>query len=252
MNEKLEKLLAAIAPLREQLDHHEIYEKVKTMNDLHVFMSHHVYAVWDFMSLVKFLQHVFAPSSYPWLPPKYPEVAHFINDIVLEEESDHIPSGQVMSHFQMYTYAMSEVGIDTSFIHNFIELVRTKGYEEALNQIDVYKFIHEQMKSTLSFIQNDRPHLAASAFCFGRENIIPSMFRALINKMDISKDQAPLFHYYLSRHVELDGETHGPMAIKMVQLLCGEDEKKWEEATQAAKSAIESRIHFWNEISHLI
>ncbi len=252
MNEKLEKLLSEIAPLRKELDNHPLYSKVKTMNDLHIFMSYHVYAVWDFMSLVKFLQNVFAPSSVPWFPPKYPELAHFINDIVLEEESDHLPSGQVMSHFQMYTYAMSEVGINTTFVHDFIDIIKENGLSSGLQKIDVKKFVHDQVQSTFSFIENDKPHLAASAFCFGRENIIPSMFRALIEKMDITEKQAPLFHYYLSRHVELDGETHGPMAIKMVNLLCGDDEEKWQEATHIAKDAIRSRIRFWDQISDLL
>ena len=49
-----------------RLDRHPLYESLRSVEDLRVFMSNHVYSVWDFMSLVKYLQARVAPAHVPW------------------------------------------------------------------------------------------------------------------------------------------------------------------------------------------
>lgn len=244
----LEKLLQEIAPLQEKLQNHPIYEEVKDLRDLEVFMKYHVYFVWDFMSLVKFLQHNFAPSTYPWKPVSNSQIAHFINDIVLEEETDHLPNGQIMSHFQMYGMAMNEMGIDTDYINHFIEDFTLESKEAIFKEYLIPIEIKRGIQQTFDFIDPKKPHIAASAFCFGRENIIPKMFQSLLDRFGIQEKDAPLFHYYLSRHIQLDGEVHGPMAIKMVSFTCADNDQKWKEATDAAKKALKARISLWDFI----
>lgn len=244
----IEKLIEEIKPLRQKLETHPIYQEVKDLKDLRTFMSFHVYSVWDFMSLVKFIQHSFAPSGTPWLPPKHPKIAHFINDIVLEEESDALPSGEHLSHFEMYIRAMQEVGAPTELVTKFISAVQTTSLTDALSSSGLNTSIKTGIETSFGFLNETKPHIAASAFCFGRENIIPDMFRELIAKMNISTSEAPLFHFYLNRHVELDGDVHGPMALDMIQVLCEDNDQRWSEATNSAKTAIQARINLWDFI----
>ncbi len=246
--------LENVKRLRKELATHPVYAAVQNMNDLTIFMQHHVYSVWDFMSLVKYLQNQIAPASTPWLPYGDAQVQRFINDIVLEEESDEgIPledgTPTYTSHFNLYTSAMEEVkkGSSTA-IHEFVDNVASDSIHTALNTIQIPASAKAFMETTFHFVDSDKPHVIAAAFALGREHIIPEMFRALLDKMHISREDAEVFHYYLDRHIELDGDHHGPMSLRMLDLLCEGDEAKIAEAEEAALHAIQARIKFWDGV----
>lgn len=246
--------LENVKRLRKELATHPVYAAVKDMDDLTIFMQHHIYSVWDFMSLVKYLQNKIAPATTPWLPHGDAQVQRFINDIVLEEESDEgIPlengTPTYTSHFNLYRLAMEEVrkGSDT-LINEFIDKVTSDSLETALKTIEIPSPAKEFMETTFNFVHSDKPHVIAAAFALGREHIIPEMFRALLDKMKISREDAEVFHYYLDRHIELDGDHHGPMSLRMLDLLCEEDEAKIAEAEEAALNAIKARIRFWDGV----
>ncbi len=246
--------LENVKKLRKELATHPVYAAVTDMNDLTTFMQHHIYSVWDFMSLVKYLQNEIAPAQTPWIPFGDALVQRFINDIVLEEESDEgIPledgTPTYTSHFNLYAQAMEEVKVGSSQdIRTFVAKVASDSLEEARKSIPIPSAAKAFMETTFSFIHSDKPHVIAAAFALGREHIIPEMFRALLDKMNISRDQAAVFHYYLDRHIELDGDHHGPMSMRMLELLCESDETKIAEAEQAALTAIRARIKFWDGV----
>ena len=62
----------------------------------------------------------------------------------------------------------------------------------------------------------------------------------------------PRFMYYLNRHIEIDGDEHGPLSLKMVSELCGEDALKWQEAAEVAQKSLVVRIALWDAIDQEI
>lgn len=246
--------LENVKRLRKELAMHPVYAAVTDMNDLTVFMQHHIYSVWDFMSLVKYLQNKIAPAQAPWLPFGDAHVQRFINDIVLEEESDEgIPledgTPTYTSHFNLYAQAMEEVEEGSSqLIRAFVSKVASDSLRIARETMPIPSAAKAFMETTFGFIDSDKPHVIAAAFALGREHIIPEMFRALLDKMNISREEAGVFHYYLDRHIELDGDHHGPMSMRMLELLCENDQTKIAEAEEAALLAIKARIKFWDGV----
>jgi hypothetical protein len=252
MHENLKKLLCEIKPLTDQLENHSIYSNVQNSSDLQIFMNSHVYAVWDFMSLLKYLQHYFAPSTFPWTPGKHQSIIRFINEIVVAEESDELPDGTFMSHFELYCKAMNEIQLDTKDILGFSSYARLNDLQSCIEKFNIPSPAINFIRKTFDFINTNQSHVIASAFSFGRENIIPEMFQKLLDDMKISKENAPYFHYYLQRHIDIDGDEHGPISLKMISSICGDDQSKWNQVTQASINSIKNRITFWDEIENLI
>lgn len=245
--------LASVAALRERLNRHPLYASLRTPDDVCRFMEHHVYSVWDFMSLLKYLQHRLAPAAFPWVPTGSQAVRRFINEITLEEESDEGLPGvdgdkTHASHFELYCEAMREIGADSDPVLAFVAAVRREGLQAGLARAAVPEPARQFMRTTFDFIATDEPHVVAAAFAFGREQVIPGMFRALLEEMRVGKREAPTFHYYLERHIHLDEDHHGPLSLLMLNELCEGDPVKLAEARQAAVRAIDARMAFWDGV----
>jgi len=244
--------LVRLQPLQHRLEHHPVYAAVRDLPALRRFMEHHVFSVWDFMSLLKALQQHAAPSTTPWLSAGNGDVQRFINEIVLEEESDEATGadGQTryLSHFEMYLEAMGEIEADTAPIREFLENVKTDGITPSLHNGRGSEVTVEFMWSTFAVIEEGKEHCIAAAFSLGREDVVPRMFRSLLREMHITENEAPMFHYYLNRHVALDELEHGPMALAMLDALCEGDTAKQVEAMDAAENALRARIKFWDAV----
>lgn len=240
-----------IAPHRERLNRHPVYGALKAVDDLRVFMEHHVFSVWDFMSLIKTLQATLAPTTVPWAPVGDPMVRRFINELVLEEETDEALPGAGMrfsSHFELYTQAMQEIGASPDAIRQFVATAAGRGIEAAFDLGIAPPVSAAFTRTTFGFIDTAKPHVVAAALALGREHIIPTMFRAFLGGMGIDEKDSPAFHFYLRRHIHLDEDFHAPMSIRMVEFLVGGDAAKQAEAVDAAIAAIEARLTFWDGV----
>ncbi len=238
--------------LQEQLASHPLYNAITNKQQLIIFMEQHVFAVWDFMSLVKSAQHLIAPTSTPWIPSEYPRYVHFINQLVAEEESDHMYSDHAehypCSHFERYLEAMTSIGANTNIISSFIDTVRKNGLHAAFAMTDLPHSAKQFMTFTFDVINRNQPHLTVAVLALGRENLVPHLFAALQKNSNITRDEASLFFHYLDRHIQLDGEEHGPIANQLLLEICKGSSKKLSEAIEIAEQALTVRQIFWDEI----
>lgn len=210
-------------------------------------MSWHVFAVWDFMSLVKRLQRELTSTADVWLPPEFPLASRLINEIVLAEESDELPDGSYTSHFELYLLAMSEVGADTGQIESFISLLQQGvSVEDALEQVSVDPVIRDFVNKTMHTVNCGNLYQVLGSFFFGREHIIPDMFKSLLANWHIEESSAPMFSYYLNRHIELDGDSHGPAAKRIINSLTQDNELALQQLQSSATEAVNARISLWD------
>ena len=243
-----------LEPLRKSLTEHRLYKCLKTVDDIRVFMESHVFAVWDFMSLLKALQQQLTCTQVPWQPAKKARLSRFVNEIVWGEESDVNEVGEPLSHFEMYLDAMVEMGSNVSDIETMLgKFNDLSTVQEDLYRANLTEAQREFLQFTFRIIQTNEPHKIAAAFTFGREDVIPDMFLALLNDMENKKggDYIKL-RYYFERHIEVDGEEHGPLSLEMITTLCDGDDAKWINVLEVAVQALTHRIRLWDAISEEI
>ena len=251
----IQQINQSISHQKEQLLHHSLYDKVKTIDDLYSFLENHVYAVWDFMSLLKALQSKLTCTTTPWFATENTETRYLINEIVLAEESDLTLDGKRQSHFEMYLDAMKDCGADTNGIHSFLsEVSSLQNIFVAIKQSNLHPNIKAFLDFTFRVIEEGKTHEIAAACTFGREDLIPSMFTEILKNFQANFPETDLSKliYYFERHIELDADEHGPMAMQMITELCGYDSKKWNEVTEISIQALEKRIGLWNAIEEMI
>jgi Protein of unknown function (DUF3050) len=244
-----------LAPQRQQLLQHPLYARVKTIDDLRHFLEGHVYAVWDFMSLLKALQARLTCTQVPWLPVGNPELRYLINEIVLAEETDLALDGTRQSHFEMYTDAMKACDADINEINAFLtDVVETQNIFVSIKKSKLQDGIKAFLDFTFRVIEEGKPHEIAAAFTFGREDLIPAMFTEILRNFQANFPETDLSKliYYFERHIELDADEHGPMAMQMVIELCEGNPTKWKEVEETSRLALEKRIGLWNAIEESI
>ena len=247
----VEKIRDSIKEPREKLLNHKLYTEIKSIEDLQIFTSNHIFAVWDFMSLLKALQNNLTCTKVPWTPNKNSETAYLINEIVLAEETDISQDGKRKSHYELYLDAMIDIGVKVENIEkNIMLLSSSDSIENSIEKLDIHPKIKEFLKFTFSIIDEGKPHKIAATFTFGRENLIPNMFTEILHEFQnnfTEKDISKLI-YYFERHIELDEDEHGPMALQMVNELAENDPLKWEEIRDISIVALEKRIGLWDAI----
>ena len=236
-----------------ELYQHPLPQAIHTIADLQLFMEHHVFAVWDFMLLLKALQQQLAPCGVPWVPPSHPQIAGLINTLVGEEECDVLPNslgGPLhLSHFAIYRRAMEEIGADTTVIDAVLQKAAGGDLASALLHEGIPAPSVRFMRRTQALIADGEIHALAAAFAYGRELLVPDLFRGLLERLSVLALPCPTLRWYFERHIALDGESHGPLAESMVLTLAGTDP-----AAHARVQSVRQKVHadraaFWDAIN---
>jgi hypothetical protein len=243
----IDRLEEQISDVRGRVVSHPVYAALDSHDAIRTFQEHHVFAVWDFMSLLKSLQRNLTCVGVPWVPTGPAASRRLINDIVLVEESDELGGGFI-SHFELYLGGMTQAGADTAVITGFIDRIRGgQPVFEAIEAAGVPAPSAQFMRTTWEFIETAPVHVQAAAFAFGREDLIPEMFSQVVDVND-RLGSLGTFVDYLARHIQVDDEEHTPMAMQMLADLCGDDEARWADCAGAVNRALEARLRLWDGI----
>ena len=250
INSQIARIQTVIEPLRQEIINHKVYSVINDIEDLKIFMQYHVYAVWDFMSLLKSLQIGLTSTTTPWFPVGNANTRYLINEIVTGEESDVDGNGIRKSHYEMYLEAMNQCGADTTAVNKFTDALKATGsFDTAYKTADVPKEAREFMDFSFEVIDGKLSHLQSAAFTFGREDLIPNMFISIVRDLNQKfPGELSLIKYYLERHIEVDGDHHSHLALEMTAELCGENEAYWKAAEEISLGALQQRINLWNGV----
>jgi len=249
-NTRIAQLNKDIEPLRQHLITHSLYKNISSIDDLRVFMEHHVFAVWDFMSLLKSLQQKLTCVTTPWMPVGSANTRYLINEIVAGEESDVDENGDRTSHFELYLRAMQQAGCNHAAIDSlFTRLKNGENLNTALADENIPNAVRNFVGYTFDVIANEPDYVQAAVFTFGREDLIPAMFTNMVKEFNQQiPGKVDVLLYYLERHIEVDGDHHSQLAYQMTADLCGDNEQHWADATIAVKKALQARIDLWDGI----
>lgn len=257
MNQEIKNIQSELNQVRSEVVNHPSYNAIQSIEDIRIFMEHHIYAVWDFMSLLKALQNQLTCTQVPWFPVGSAEVRYLINEIVCGEESDLASEEDVKngdgirkSHFELYLDAMEQTGASRKGIDAlFAQIQQGKTVEEAIEAVSIPEAAKRFLRFTFEVIATKKPHLIAAVFTFGREDLIPNMFHNIVSDLNTKfPTQLTTFKFYLDRHIEVDGDHHGHLALQMVSELCGNDPEKWEEAKVYSIKSLEMRKQLWDGV----
>jgi len=260
---RIETLRDEIDDLLHQLGTHPLYEALHSSAHVHTFMESHVFCVWDFMTLLMALRRELCGDGLLWIPSGHPDERRLINEIVLDEESDHGPDGRVLSHFELYLEAMRQAGADRTCIDQFLERLRAgEPLKRVTGACPLPPGVGAFVDQTLELAHGGSLHVVSAVFFSSREAIIPPIFRRVlegiapdgreerryVDEADPDHRSWELFRFYLNRHIEIDDQEHQHAAGRIVARACGEDLERWRQATEASRRALSARIALWDQI----
>lgn len=243
------QLQVEIEQLQAEICGHHVYGKILNLEWLCKFLEGHVFAVWDFMSLLKAIQKKVTFQELPWRPSSFDKrLVRIVNEIVLDEESDLVEGVGPIDHFTLYLDGMVDVGAN---VNKIMHACLTNDLSElSIAERSFVSFHFELAK-------NGSLESLVGAFFFARENLIPGMFHSFLSSLadslhENNSSMTKRIHLYFNRHIEIDGNKHGDLSRTVMKMVCGDDLNKTHAALVAARTSLQLRKALWDDISSRI
>ena len=246
--DNLENNKKKLDELKQKITAHPLFANKLEPKQICKFMESHIFAVWGFMSILKSLQKMITPNNLPWMPNKNTKngLVNFVNEIILCEESDYIEGIGFISHFEIYLLAMKNMDAKTDQLDKLISIISSKGYDEKyLDNIDATAEVKSFLKHDLEVSMNGTLPEIVGAFTLGREKVIPNMFGYILPAIKETSSSKYLITY-LERHIDIDGDRHGPLSMKLLNASC--DRKQLSLAYATAIKSLELRLLVWDKV----
>ncbi len=234
--------------IKHKISAHPLFASKLEPKHICKFMESHIFAVWGFMSILKSLQKIITPDNLPWMPNKNTKngLVNFVNEIILCEESDYIEGIGFISHFEIYLLAMKNMGAKTDQLDKLIARITDNGYNENyLDDINASVEVKSFLKHDLEVSINGTLPEIIGAFTLGREKVIPNMFSYILPAIKETSTSKYLITY-LERHIDIDGDRHGPLSMKLLNTSC--DKKQLSLAYATAIKSLELRLLVWDKV----
>ena len=234
--------------LKQKITAHPLFANKLEPKQICKFMESHIFAVWGFMSILKSLQKMITPNNLPWMPNKNTKngLVNFVNEIILCEESDYIEGIGYISHFEIYLLAMKNMGARTDQLDKLTSIIADKGYNKKyLDDVDASDEVKSFLKHDMEVSMNGALPEIVGAFTLGREKVIPNMFGYILPAIKETSTSGHLITY-LERHIDIDGDRHGPLSMKLLDASCGKDQLSLAYAT--AVKSLELRLLVWDKV----
>ena len=242
----LSELQKQIKPLRDQLREHPLYISIREKEDLQIFMEGHVFAVWDFASLINGLRSRLTHLGDHSGLDNQSLLALLEAIINRGSEGADKPFGL----FSDYREAMQRAGAGTFEIDDLVNRVRTgTPPERAILDSKLPGYVVQFLDHTFSILRESNPVVMAATFAFGRGGLIPDIFSRLIDKrIGEGDDSLSGLQAYFDGYIEVGSTENAPLIARLITHLCGDDLNAWSECLRAADDALRARIALWNGI----
>jgi len=196
------------APLLRRLKEHRLCTEVQELDDVKRFLEMHVFAVWDFMSLLKALQMqvTLATADSPWAPARRQKIARLINETVAIYESDVNERGERQSNFSMYLDAMTALGAHTNRMKKCMNIVNHgAGLDKAMAFSGAPKGAADYVRGTFSLVDPKGLHKVAASLAFGRVKTVlfERILEIVSNSPNASDEAKSKLRHYMNRQAEL-------------------------------------------------
>jgi hypothetical protein len=246
-----EELREQLPPIIDEVENHDVFDHVDTVEDARIFLNHYCFAAWDFQILVEaYRQPEQASNPLDCLPPvpPSPDSGGLADQIAYNPQyGEYIdPTHEIVGKL------MDFIDADVGRFHDFTLDLQDREVRlgVALQENDVPPESREHIRTTVSIVHTQNLPRIVGALALGRRDIIPIEFAKQLKHRHIesSPHRIEVKGRYLdiARGIEVDNLLHVDRLLSDPRL--PEDDGWREEALQGAAKMLMARRELLNGI----